>query len=95
MSSKLSDLIHNVSGIYDKDCIFYRKEKIKSKCKLISFKNNRLYYKCEVHEKRCVKLIKEATKKFPILYQFCKDDLKKVFLLLRKGVYPYEDMDSW
>ena len=95
MSSKLSDFVDNVSGIYDKECIFYRKEKVKSKCKLIRFKNNRLYYKFEVCEKRCNKLIKEATKKFPILYQFWKADLNKVFLLLRKGVYPDEDMDSW
>ena len=29
------------------------------------------------------------------MYQFCKADLNKVFLLLRKGVYPDEDMDSW
>ena len=95
MSSKLSDFVDNVPGIYDKECIFYRKEKVKSKCELISFKNNRLYYKFEVCKKRCNKLIKEATKKFSILYQFCKADLNKVFLLLRKGVYPDEDMDSW
>ena len=32
---------------------------------------------------------------FSSVYQFCKDDLNKFVLLLRKGVYPCEYMDSW
>ena len=28
-------------------------------------------------------------------YDFCKGDINKFILLLRKGVYPYEFMDSW
>ena len=34
-------------------------------------------------------------KKFWGVYQFCNDDLNKFVLLLRKGVYSYEYMDSW
>ena len=37
----------------------------------------------------------ELIKKFPNTYQFCNNDLNKLTLLLRKGVYPYEYMDSW
>ena len=29
------------------------------------------------------------------MYQLCNGDLNKFILLLRKGLYPYEDMDSW
>ena len=29
------------------------------------------------------------------MYQFCNGDLNNFFLLFGKGVYPYEDMDSW
>ena len=34
-------------------------------------------------------------KKFPRIYQFFNGDLNKFVLLLRKGVYAYEHMDSW
>ena len=39
----------------------------------------------------------ELIKKFPNTYQFCNNnnDLNKFTLLLRKGIYPYEYMDSW
>ena len=42
-----------------------------------------------------MKPVNKLIKKFPAIYQFCNDDLKKFVLLLRKGVYPYEEMDSW
>ena len=50
-------------------------------------KNNR----CE----QCKKLIEGLIEKFPSVYQFCNGNLNKFVLLLREGVYPYEDMDSW
>ena len=29
------------------------------------------------------------------MYKFCSEDINKFISLLRKGVYPYEYMDSW
>ena len=46
-------------------------------------------------EKKYSKLINEAIKKFLITNKFCNGNLNKFVLLLRKGVYFYEDMDSW
>ena len=40
-------------------------------------------------------LLIELREKFPNTYKFCNGDLNKFVLLLRKGVYPYEDIDSW
>ena len=70
------------------------KNNTKSECKFIEFENNRLNYKCkECNDKSC-KSINELIEKFPNTYRFCNGDLNKFSLLLRKGVYPYEYMDS-
>ena len=42
----------------------------------------------------CKKLMEGLIKKFSCMYQFCKGDLNKFVLLLRKGVYPHECMNS-
>ena len=39
-------------------------------------------------------LLIELSEKFPSTYEFCNKDLNNISLLLRKGVYPYEYMDS-
>ena len=44
---------------------------------------------------KCKKVMEGLIKKFPSIYQFCNSDLNKFSLVLRKGVYPYEFMDSW
>ena len=44
--------------------------------------------------KKCSKLINEGIRSFPVLHLFCNGDLNKFVLLLRKGFYPYEYMNS-
>ena len=46
-------------------------------------------------KKICLKSVNGSMRDFPSLYQFCNGDLNKFVLLLRKGVYPHEYMDSW
>ena len=42
-----------------------------------------------------VQTINRIIKKFSSVYQFCNGDINKFVLLLRKGVYRYEYIDSW
>ena len=71
---------------YDKNC--------ESKCDFIGFKNNKLHYKCNECKKRQLKPINWLIKKFLNIYKFCNGDINKFILLLRKGFYAYEYMDS-
>ena len=96
MSTSLSNLVDNVSGVYDKECKeCMERKKIRLNCEYIGFKNGRLNHKCKECKKSWTKIANESIKNFPTLYKFCNGDLNKFFLLLRKSIYPYEYMDSW
>ena len=96
MSPSLSNLVCNLFGVYDKECKrCMERKKIRLNCEFIGFKNGRLNYKCKECNASYTKLANESIKNFPTLYKFCNGDLNKFFLLLRKGIYPYEYIDSW
>ena len=70
-------------------------KKINLECRVIRLKNNRLIYRFKECKKEWKKVTEELIEKFLRVYQFCKGDFNKFVFLLRKGVYPYECMDSW
>ena len=41
------------------------------------------------------KPINGLIEEFPNTYKFCNNDTNKFILLLSRGAYPYEHMDSW
>ena len=93
MSSSLSKIVDNLSeGIYNNKCVDY-----KSNLDYVRItKNEKLLLKCfncDSYYKK--KLNKDLIKKFKNTYSFCNNNLNKFILLLRKGIYPYEYMDSW
>ena len=84
ISTSLSELVDNVSGIFSgiecKSCI----EKIKinlERC-FVRLKNNRLIYKCKECREEWKRPINELIGNFPSVYQFCNGDLNKFVLLL-------------
>ena len=111
MSSSLSKLVDNLSeGIHNNKCVNCKSNldyvRITTARPMgapsalarssSERKNEKLLLKCfscnSYYEK---KFNKELIKKFKNTYSLCNNDLNKFILLLRKGVYRYEYMDSW
>ena len=48
ISTSLSNLVNNLSGVYDKECKnCMERKKIRLSCEFVGFKNGRLNYKCK------------------------------------------------
>ena len=59
-------------------------------------KDEKLIFRCFSCKKNYEKdFNKDLIERFANIYEFCNGDLNKFTLLLRKGVYSYEYIDSW
>ena len=101
MSSSLSKLVDNLSeGIHNNKCA-----DCKSNLDYIKTKNEKLILECcNCKQPYRKKFNKELIKRFASTYEFCNNDttgssssecINKFVLLLRKGIYSYEYMDTW
>ena len=92
MSSSLSSLVDTLSeGLHSDKCM-----DCKSCIHYMVFKDDQLIFRCFECKNNCKKdFNKDLIQRFANICEFCDGDINKFILLLRKGVYPYECMDSW
>ena len=91
MATSLSNFVDNLTeDIHGDKCI-----DCKSDLTYMKVIDEALIFRCFNCKKNYEKEInKELIERFASTYKFCNNDLNKFVMLLRKGVYPYEYMDS-
>ena len=91
MSTSLSSLVGNFSdGLHSNKCTV-----CKSSLDYMKVKGIQSIFKCLNCNKDDNKDFNiDLINRFSSTYKFCNGDINKFFLLLRKGVDPYEHMDS-
>ena len=91
MAASLSNLINNLSDQLYNNC---------SDCKnlldYMVFEDDKIVFRCFGCKKNTSKdFNNELIERFKNTYQFCENDNNTFLMLLRKGIYPSEDMHFW
>ena len=92
MSTSLSSLIDNLSdGFHCDKCI-----DCKSSLDYMITRDDQLIFRCFECKKNYQKdFNKDLINRFANIYKFCNKDINRFIFLLKKGIYPYEYIDSW
>ena len=92
MSTSLSSLVHNLSdGLHINKFTNY-----KSSLDYMKVEDNQLIFKClNCNRGNTKDFNKELINRFLNTYKLCNENINKFVLLLIKGIYPYEYMNSW
>ena len=91
MPSSLSGLFDNFSEWPDND----KFTDCNSDLKYISTQDELLIFNCRTYSKIHEKYFnKYLAKRFSNTYEFCDADINTFTLMLKKGAYPHENMDS-
>ena len=92
MATSLSKLVDNLSeGSHNNRCVDC--ESCLDHMKII---DDNLIFRCFSCKKNYEKdFNKELIERYANTYKFCNNDLNRFIMLLRKGVYLYEYMDTW
>ena len=93
MNSALSTLVDNLSEINKYNC--KEKEDKDIKTKIIKDIGKAIIRKtCKTCNSKQDQLLNTLIENFPSTYKLCNKSTKKFILLLKKGIYPYEYMNS-
>ena len=96
MSSSLSSLVGNLAADEIKKIFSYEYENCNNKLDCLRFKDNNMVFKCFQCNSWYKKQFEgDLINKFKNTYELYNKDISKFILVLRKGISPYEYMDSW
>ena len=66
---------------------------VNTECEFKRVKSNKITFNCKKCKKEQLKPRNRLIIKFSNTYEFCSGEVNKFILLLRKGVYPFENID--